>query len=123
MQLSNPAERRRYPRALPLSTKPVEIQLMGTRFLDVVEAEDISERGLAIRVSHEFAGCNLESAVDLIITLPGRPSFKARGIIRHAAAGSDRTLFGVELTQISSTNQAAIGRYVDYLVALGRRAR
>ena len=96
---------------------------MGTRFLEVAEAEDISERGLAIRVSHEFAGCNLESAVDLIITLPASPSFKARGIIRHAAASSDQKLFGVELTQISSKNQALIGRYVDYLLALGRRAR
>lgn len=123
MQLFSAAERRRYPRALPLSTKPVEIQLMGARFLEVVEAEDISERGVAIRVSHQFSGCNLESAVDLIITLPGRPSFKARGIIRHAATSSDRTLFGVELTQISSKNQASIGRYVDYLLALGRKAR
>lgn len=96
---------------------------MGARFLEVVEAEDVSECGLAIRVSHEFSGCNLESVVDLIITLPGRSSFKARGIIRHAARSRDRTLFGVELTQISAKNQAEIGKYVDYLLALGRKAR
>lgn len=96
---------------------------MGARFLEVVEAEDISERGLAIRVNHEFSGYNLESTVDLIITLPNKPAFKARGVIRHAARSNDRTLFGVELTQISDKNQAAIARYVNYLVALGRKVR
>lgn len=121
MSLPQAAERRRYPRAIPLSGRPVEVQLMGGDFLDVLEAEDISERGLLIRVNHQFADCDIQGTVALIITLPDQATFKARGIVRHASRAKDRALFGVELTDIDPKYQSKIAKYVDRLIALGRK--
>lgn len=95
---------------------------MGSGFLDVFFAEDISERGLAIRVPHGFSGCDITDSVDLIITIPRVPAFKARGMVRRTVRSPDRTLFGVELTEIAPKNQAAIARYVEAMMALGRGA-
>ncbi len=122
MSVAQAAERRRYPRAIPLSGKPVEVQLIGEDFIEVVEAEDISERGLAIVVRHRFENCHISATVDLIIALPHYAPFKARGLVRRAARGRDRSLFGVELTTIDPKHQAAIAHYVELLIALGRKA-
>jgi len=91
---------------------------MGGSFRDTLRARDVSVGGIGVRVPHEFAGCDLQDAVDLIVKLPGRRPFKARGVIRHIT--TQAALFGIEFTTISDEARATVVAYVEELVALGR---
>lgn len=86
---------------------------MGRGFLDVLHARDISAGGIGIRVPHGFAGCDINSEVELIITLGrGRP-FKAMGSIRHHGRPGAEHIFGVEFLGLSSEQQQAVEDYVN----------
>jgi c-di-GMP-binding flagellar brake protein YcgR len=91
---------------------PIRVDIMGRGFLDVLSARDISVGGLGITVPHGFAGCDIDSEVELIVTLGrGRP-FKARGAIRHNGKAGSQQLFGVEFTALSPEQQQAIEAYI-----------
>ncbi len=103
--------KRRYIRVRPHEWAPVEIQLNGVDFLDILYAEDISEGGARINVPHEFSGCTIDAAIDLVITLPEYRSFKARGRIRHV--GNTRTAFGVEFISLEESSRQQLRGYVQ----------
>jgi len=86
---------------------------MGTGFLDVLRARDVSQTGLGILVPHGFEGCDLLGDVELIVTLPGSPSFSAAGILRHRTQHGAISFFGVELTRISDRDRLALRFYVN----------
>ena len=86
---------------------------MGPGFLDVLRARDVSQIGLGIFVPHGFEGCDLLGVVELIVTLPGSPSFSAAGILRHRTQHCDVCFFGVELTRISDRDRLALRVYVN----------
>lgn len=86
---------------------------MGPGFLDVLRARDVSQTGLGILVPHGFEGCDLLEAVELIITLPGSPSFSAAGVLRHRTRHGAISFFGVELTRISERDRLALRAYVS----------
>lgn len=90
--------------------RAVSVQVMGTGFLDVLSARDISPRGVGIVVPHRFVGCGVDDGVDLVITLPGERPFLARGRIVHRTKTSEE-FFGVEFTDIA--------RYIATLPASG----
>ena len=60
-----------------------EIQVMGRGTLDVLHARNVSQTGIGIYVPHDFAGCDLEATVELIITLPHERPFLTHGTIKH----------------------------------------
>jgi c-di-GMP-binding flagellar brake protein YcgR len=99
-------------RVAPLPTAPVRIQIMGSHSLDFTNAKDISAGGIGIYVPHGFEACNLESAVELVITLPGERSFSAFGILRHRSKSKRKGYFGIEFTQLSRAARALIEKYV-----------
>jgi len=100
-------------RVVPDTEHPVEVQVMGPGFLDILYARDVSEGGLGLFVSHGFRGCDLEGEVELVVTLPSRKCFGARGIIRHRTEHEDERFFGLEFTQLSEHNRLALREFVD----------
>ena len=94
---------------------------MGNGFLDVLNARDISRGGLGIRVPHGFAGCDIDSKVELIITLGRARPFKAKGIIRHYSKTSVDQVFGLEFVSLAPDQVAAVEAYIQ--ACLRRRSR
>ncbi len=108
------------PRVQPSKAAGVEVQIMGEDHIDVLPAKDISVSGIGVRVPHKFAGCDLGTEVELVITLPGLRSFRAYGIIRHWT-GSTSDHFGVQFTRIDSRHVSAISSYIkEYLDRLAK---
>jgi hypothetical protein len=107
-------ERRRGSRIVPPSDKPAELQIMGNDFLEIPEVRDISENGLAISVPHKFNGHKPTQEVDLLLTLHGQGTVRARGAIRHVSyTRNDTATFGVELVSIDDSDRDKIRRYVE----------
>ena len=113
-------------------TAPIRVDIMGRGFLDVLHARDISVGGLGIRVAHGFAGCDIHSEVELIITLGRARPFKAVGVIRHSSQSERAHVFGVEFKVLTAEQRAAIDEYIRVCLrrqsrsamhALGARAR
>jgi c-di-GMP-binding flagellar brake protein YcgR len=108
------ANKRRHERIVPDENDPIEIQIMGSGFLDEINARDISISGIGILVPSAFEGCNIDEPVELIITLPRVRSFKAKGIIRHSNAQlTQKGIFGVEFTWIEPNHKDDIPQYID----------
>src|SRR5512138_2195680 len=108
-----PTERRRHPRVMPYDAHPVEVQLVGTNFIEVLRATDISVGGIGVRVGYEFAGYDLDHEVDVIITLPGKRPFRARGKVRSKSARGRDHVFGVEFTFVAETGRAPLAEFVE----------
>jgi c-di-GMP-binding flagellar brake protein YcgR len=96
------------------------VQIMGDGFLDSVRARDISAGGLSVYVPHDFAGCNLQAAVELVVKLPQARPFMARGVVRHLSAEAEsRHYFGVEFTDVPAEKRGQIEAYVQQRLSLG----
>ena len=101
------------PRYRPRSAHPVEVQIMGPHLLDVLKARDISTTGIGVFVPHRFEGFNLDTQVELVITLPRQRPFVTQGRIRHATErGGESPFFGVQLTQLSRAQRDALESYL-----------
>lgn len=109
-------EKRRHVRVNLKKNDPVEIQIMGDMFLEVLFAENISISGVGIEVPHGFKECEMNSVVDLILTLPREQPFKAKGTIRHkknVAGNFHKGHFGVEFTVISPEGKEKIQQLIQ----------
>jgi hypothetical protein len=110
-------ERRRAPRFIPPRDMPAELQIIGTDVLEIPKVVDISDNGLAISVPHEFNGQAPEQHVDLLLTLHGQGTVRARSTIRHVSRGrADTTIFGVELNAMSEDDRAKLRNYLAAIV-------
>ncbi len=87
---------------------------MGSGFLDVLVARDISAGGLGVMVPHRFDGCRIDDEVDLVVTLPGEKPFLARGRIVHRTK-TDREFFGIEFSKLDRAHRRRIRLYVKAL--------
>ena len=106
-------EERQAPRVRPLAAK-VRVQILGRSSIDVLLARDMSVTGLGVFVPHGFAACDLESEVELVITLPGTRTFMAHGRIKHqTATGEPSEYFGVEFTRLDEVHRTRIAEYVE----------
>lgn len=111
--------KRQNARIKPSPARPVEIQIMGSDSLDVLNASNISVSGIGIRVPHKFEGYNLQAEVELVVTLPGCQPFVARGVIRHISKiNNPGDLFGIEFTQINDEHLNAVRNYVNHYLQL-----
>jgi c-di-GMP-binding flagellar brake protein YcgR len=108
--------RRAHFRVRPKPGEPIEVQLIGSDFLDVLDVRDISVGGLGLQVPHLFEGCNLHAQLDVVVTLPRERSFMARGMIRHVSRGN---LFGLKFTDLPELARSRIERYVANRIAQG----
>lgn len=111
--LKTEAQDGRAVRVRPLPSQPVEVQIIGKASLDVLRARDISESGVGVWVEHRFEGCDIKLPVELVITLPKRKPFLAKGVIKHVTRRDEPVeYFGVEFTEISEGNRGQIASYV-----------
>lgn len=86
---------------------------MGRSHLDVLRARNVSGTGIGVHVPHGFAGIDLAQEVELVVTLPGKRSFLARGVIKHVTgASANARHFGLEFTRIAEPNRASLLAYV-----------
>ena len=109
-------------RVTPSQLAPVEVQIIGAGHLDVLNARNVSQTGIGVYVPHGFQNCNLESEVELVITLPGERSFLTRGRIKHQTdSGAEGRHFGLVFTEISSNHRMAIRGFVKSFRAHSRR--
>jgi len=110
-------KRRQQPRYQPPASMTVEVHIMGTGSLNILRARDISLSGLGVRVPHGLSDADLNRELDLVITLPGRRSFSARGVVRHRNNETLPNIFGIELTEVKPDDRDAIRAFVDALAA------
>lgn len=104
-------EKRHFVRVPTEDDQPIEVQIMGDVFLDILKAKDISTNGIGVHVPHEFKGCNINDEVDLILTLSNERPFNAKGVIIQSSSSS-RGYFSVEFTGITSENKNLIYNYI-----------
>ena len=114
-----PDAKREHARVKPASGQPIEVHIMGDGFLEVLRARDISVGGLAVFVSHDFNGCDIDDPVDVIIKLGQERPFTVRGIIRHASRHANDHFFGVKFSNLSAEHMERIRRYVERRLAEG----
>jgi len=112
-------DKRRYPRVVPHQTRPVEVHLSGNNFIEVLQAADISEGGIGIRVSHSFEGYDLDHEVEIVVVLPGISSFLARGRIRSKSVRGGIHVFGVEFHHVDVDGRRQLAEYVERMLVLG----
>jgi len=96
---------------------------MGEGFLDVLPAYDIGIGGVAVSVSHDFRGCDIDEPVKLIITIGSDRPFSAQGIIRHLSKHASGHLYGVQFTKIAVGHVRRIQRYVEAVLAEGGESK
>ncbi len=82
---------------------------MGSNFIDVLYAKDISEGGIGIIVEHDFKDYDIGGLIDIIRTLPMKKPFKVKGRIIHK--NIDNHFLGVEFIDITDTNREMIREY------------
>lgn len=112
------SNRLRSARAIPPRDEPVEVQIMGRGHLDVLHARNVSSTGIGVYVPHGFAGIDLAEEVELVVTLPGRRSFLARGVIKHVThEGANSRHFGLEFTHLATRDRASILEWVGARLA------
>lgn len=95
---------------------------MGSDFLEVLVAEDISVGGIGVRIDREFTGYDLASEITLLVKLPGKHPFITQGKIRHKSSKGVWQVYGVQFTHLSPEHTHEIGVYVEQMLAIGRKA-
>jgi hypothetical protein len=118
--LSNGRDKRRFPRVQPHPAKPVEVQLMGSNFLEVVPAADISEAGIGIQLHHGVEGYDFDHVIEMVVTIPGQRPFVVRGRVRSKSLRGMDHVLGVEFVRLGDADRRTVSRYVDRLLLVGR---
>ena len=106
-------EKRRYIRVKAENEKrPISVHINGVNFLEISRVNDISEGGISILAPHMFEGCEIDSAVSLLITLPFpvEHEIMVKGLIRH----TDKLKFGVRFLDLNRKDQKLLHRYVKH---------
>ena len=86
---------------------------MGPDSLNIMRARDISTMGIGVYAPTMFHGCDMDSEVELVITLPGKPSFLAKGTIRHRTKRRrGKEYFGIEFTRIYEKDKTQIENFI-----------
>ncbi len=106
-------ERRDSLRVKPSMRDPIEVQFVAAKLLDLVHAVDISERGIGLRMNVRLDAKLVGTEVDLVISLPGQPSFHTRGAI-HRVSPTDGYIVGIRFVGLSAKALAAIRSFIEY---------
>jgi hypothetical protein len=107
-------EQRVHRRVRPHPGKPVQIQIIGSDFLDVLLPIDVSEGGVGLRVPHRFEGCTINGVLDFIVKLPSVRAFQVKGMIRHIRNEPDGGgMFGAEFVNLRPEHQDLLRAYIN----------
>jgi hypothetical protein len=105
-------ERRRARRFRPEPNAPVQVQISGNGFLEIVRVVDISAHGVGIYLPPSHPARNVDRPVELILTLPGERPAHLRGAL-HPREGVDNSLLGLEFMELPVEASAALDRYLQ----------
>ena len=94
------SERRHHPRVVPEPARPIEVQIMGPGYLEIVEATNIAVGGVGIFIPHWIASEYVDTRVELILTMPHCRPVHLRGIIRHYDDEIDPARLGIEFLRL-----------------------
>jgi hypothetical protein len=106
-------ERRDSLRVKPSMREPIEVQFVAAKMLDLVHAVDISERGIALRMNVRLDPKLIGTEIDLVVSLPGLPSFHSRGLIRRFSP-TDGYVVGIKFLTMSSKALEAIRAFIEH---------
>ena len=104
--------RPRYTRVRPTRSQPIKVQVMGPRFLDALEARNISRSGVAFWMPDAIPGCELDAVVRLLVTLPDERPFIVNGEVRHRTDRIGQEECGVEFIQLADPHRESIEAYI-----------
>ena len=105
-------ERRDSLRVKPSIREPIEVQFVAAKVLDLVHAVDISERGIALRMNVRIDAKLIGTEIDLVISLPGLPSFHTRGAVRRVSP-TDGYVVGIKFLGLSSKGLDTIRSFIE----------
>jgi hypothetical protein len=105
-------ERRDTLRVKPSMREPIEVQFVAAKMLDLVHAVDISERGIALRLNVRLDTKLIGTEIDLVVSLPGLPSFHTRGAIKRVSP-TDGYIVGIKFVNLSPKAFEAIRSYIE----------
>jgi hypothetical protein len=106
-------ERRDSLRVKPSMREPIEVQFVAAKVLDLVHAVDISERGVGLRMNVRIDTKLIGTEIDLVISLPGLPSFHTRGVIRRISP-NDGYVVGISFTGLNAKGLEAIRGFIEH---------
>ncbi len=106
-------------RVKPHPAQPVEIQVLGNGFIEVLKARDISVGGIGVYVPQKFAGCDINSDLQILVKLPGAKPFMTQARVRNLAKSGDSAFFGVEFINLSQWGMDRVSAYVTQRLAEG----
>jgi hypothetical protein len=106
-------------RVKPHPAQPIELQVLGNGFIEVLKARDISIGGIGVHVPHGFAGCDINSELQILVKLPGAKPFMASARVRNLSKTGGNTSFGVEFLNLSKWGQERVNQYVTQRLAEG----
>ena len=95
----------------PAASAPVQVQLMGKRSLDIVNARNISMTGIGVWVPHGFEPEAIGAEMELVVTLPGQRPYLAKGILRHFQ-DLPKSFFGVEFSDLPEPLRGHLESYI-----------
>ena len=98
-------------RVMPDPENPLIIDLVGEKFVDVLRVKDIGEGGLSVYIPYQFNRCVINREIELVVTLPGAWSFKARGNIKHKEE-TPGDYFGISFTHIEEQDMEKVKEYI-----------
>ncbi|MES2823263.1 MAG: PilZ domain-containing protein [Pseudomonadota bacterium] len=107
----NPPQIRDGIRIVPPPNEPINININGENFIDILQANDISLGGIGITVTHGFKNCNLNAAVSFIIELPideKKSIIKVQGVITHVSGNR----FGVAFKNLPEISRFTLKKYI-----------
>ncbi len=105
-------ERRDSVRVRPPMREPVEVQFVAAGTLDMVQAVDISERGIALRLNLRVDPGLVGKPVDLVISIPGFRPFHTRGLVRRVSP-SDGYIMGIKFISPPAAGLDAVRNYIE----------
>lgn len=85
-------------RYTPKSSDEIQGQIIGEDFIEDIQVENISLRGLAFSARDEFKDYNLDGELNLIITLQGFSTYQVIGQIRHNCMGTNT--YGLQFLKV-----------------------
>ncbi|MEN9580295.1 MAG: hypothetical protein RJA70_3304 [Pseudomonadota bacterium] len=106
-------ERRKAERVATDPRHPVEVQVMGNGFLEVVNAVNISILGVGIFLNHGLDDTHLGKHVEIVLTLPGCKAMFLRGLVRYLDGYEDKRYLGLEFSRLPPAAEAQLQRYIS----------
>lgn len=105
-------ERRHTLRVRPVPREPIEVQFVAAGLLEIVQAFDISEKGIGVRLETRIDENEVGADVELVITLPGLFPVYAKGVIRRISP-KDGYVVGIEFVSPPAKTVKVIQTYIQ----------